>query len=190
MAVDESSIVAIGRWLDLLVTWNRRMDLTAARSASALVDLMLADAVVLVAEMRKLGEAADSWMDVGTGAGAPGLAVALLDATVTMTLVEPNAKRVAFLRQVVGGLGSPRVTVSRQRAEQIRPASADIAVSRATFKASEWLATGTAIAREIVWVLLAESEVPTAQVHRVVVDRRYRWPETGAMRRAVAFARR
>jgi len=190
MKVDEGSITAIGRWLDLLATWNRRMDLTAARSSSELVDLVLADAVVLVAETRKLGEQGGSWIDVGAGAGAPGLAIALLDAAVTMTLVEPNAKRVAFLRQVVGGFGSRRVNVSRQRAEQVEPASADIAVSRATFRASEWLARGISMARKIVWVLLAESEAPTVDAFRVVADRRYRWPETGAVRRAVAFARR
>src|SRR5437870_4377425 len=88
------AILALRRWLDLLVTWNARIDLTAARSEAELVDLMVADAVVLAARVPSQARV----VDVGSGAGGPGLALAVLRSDLAVTLVEPLAKRVSFLR--------------------------------------------------------------------------------------------
>ncbi len=76
---------AIALWLERLEEWNARIDLTAARSREELVDLMVADALVLAPRMPTGARV----VDVGTGAGAPGLALALLRADLRVTLVEP-----------------------------------------------------------------------------------------------------
>ena len=88
--VTPAAIPAVQKWLDLLAEWNARMDLTAARTEDERIDLMLADALALAP---RIAEGARV-VDVGTGAGAPGLALALLRPDLETTLVEPLTKRV------------------------------------------------------------------------------------------------
>jgi 16S rRNA (guanine527-N7)-methyltransferase len=70
--------------------------------------------------------------DLGSGAGLPGIVLALLRPEVDVILVEPMARRVAFLTECVEALGLPRVQVVRGRAEELTgDISADIVTSRA-----------------------------------------------------------
>ena len=69
-------------------------------------------------------------MDVGSGAGLPGIPVALARPDVHMTLVEPMERRCIFLREVVNELQID-ARVRRVRAEQVSPGSADVVVARA-----------------------------------------------------------
>ena len=175
-------------WLDLLRQWNRKIDLTAARTDDELFDLFVADAVVLHQARLELG-ASGRWLDVGSGAGAPGLAMAILDPSLGIELTEPNVKRVAFLRQVIGRLGLTSVTVRRARAEELPVAIADDAVSRATFAPDTWLAQGLPLATQRLWMLLArESWSPNSDC-TIVYDRTYQWPLTQVSRRVIAVAR-
>jgi 16S rRNA (guanine527-N7)-methyltransferase len=179
---------ALADWLDLLRQWNRKIDLTAARTDDELFDLFIADAVVLHRARMEVGPSC-RWVDVGSGAGAPGLAMAILDPSLHIDLAEPNAKRVAFLRQIIGRLGLKSVTVQRVRAEDLPVAIADDAVSRATFDPDNWLTQGAPLATQRVWMLLArETWVPDSNC-TVVYDRSYQWPLTKANRRVIAVAR-
>src|SRR5262245_57629553 len=72
-ALEGEAVSRIASWLDLVATWNAKVDLTAARSPEELVDLMLADALVL-ARHEPSGR---NVVDVGSGAGGPGLALHL-----------------------------------------------------------------------------------------------------------------
>jgi 16S rRNA (guanine527-N7)-methyltransferase len=164
----------------LVRIWNERHDLTAARSNDELVDLFVADAAVL-ATTASPGE---RWVDVGTGAGAPGLPLAILRRDLSMTLVEPRTKRVAFLRSAIGTLGVP-MEVERARAQDLAESSFDVAVSRATLPAPEWSREGGRLARAAVWMLLAQAEPPELPRWQPDLDLRYRWPLTGVERRAV-----
>src|SRR5262249_6909189 len=130
-AADRSAAcAALGRLLDLVLLWNQRTDLTAARSPEELVDLYLTDALVIAA--RGSRAAGERWLDVGSGAGAPGVALQLLRPELQLTLVEPRAKRVAFLRTAIGQLGLGSKVVSG-RSDGIAAQACDVAVSRATF---------------------------------------------------------
>ena len=93
-------------YCDLVVAWNQRVDLTAARSADELVDLLLADALAIASALPTV--AGERWLDVGSGVGAPGIPLALL-LPLNMTLIEPREKRVAFLRTAVGSLSRARL---------------------------------------------------------------------------------
>jgi len=173
-------------WATRVIEWNQRIDLTAARSSDELVDLLLADAAAVVSTAQPAREA--EWVDVGAGAGAPGLGVALLAPALRVVLVEPKVKRVAFLRSLVGELQLARVRVERARSDDLSDAAFDVAISRATLAPPAWLAEGVRLARGSVWVLLARGEPPASAGHRVLRDLRYVWPLTGAERRAVEYA--
>jgi 16S rRNA (guanine527-N7)-methyltransferase len=169
---------------DRLVEWNAKTDLTAARDPDELTDLLLADAAVLAIH----AEGA-RWVDVGSGGGAPGLPLSILRPELELTLVDTKTKRVAFLRSVVGELGLRHVRVERTAGEKLPPARWHTAVSRATLPAPEWLALGTRLATDAVWVFLAKKEAPSHEGWRPTFDVVYRWPLTGVERRAIRFSR-
>ena len=173
-------------WLDVVQDWNTRMDLTAARSPEQLADVMVADALVLA---RRVPQAARV-VDVGTGAGAPGLALALARPDLRVTLVEPMAKRVAFLRAALEAVGRADVAVERARGEAVTGRGGwDVAVSRATLPPPQWLEVAVTLASPggSAWVLLARGEPPTHPRARLDEDVAYTLPLTGATRRAVRY---
>jgi 16S rRNA (guanine527-N7)-methyltransferase len=174
------------KWLERLEEWNARMDLTAARSQAELVDLMVTDAIALAKHIPLHARL----VDVGTGAGAPGLAIAVLRDDLRVTLVEPLGKRASFLRTVLGDLGRSDIAIERARGEALAGRRAwDVAISRATLAPPVWLELGTTLVRPggSVWVLLAK-DAPPGHPHAVIdADHAYTWPLTGADRRAIVY---
>jgi len=164
--------------------WGARMDLTAARDENELLDLLFADALA----MRSIsGAAGGSWVDVGSGVGAPGIALSLLDPSISMTLVEPRVKRVAFLRTVLSKLEIASTRVLRTRSETLAEKQWDIAVARATMPPEEWLAEGTRLARGGVWLLLARADAPSRAGWEIAAELRFEWPLTGRERRVLQY---
>jgi 16S rRNA (guanine527-N7)-methyltransferase len=186
----------LGAWLRELVRWNATHDLTAARSAGELTDLMLADAFVLA----RLLPRSVAVVDVGSGAGAPGLPLALLRPDLRVTLVEPLQKRLAFMRLVLAGAGRLDVTLEARRGDALAralslgPAESafDVALSRATLPPAEWLALAVRLVRpggEIV-ALLAQDAAPERPDLEALDVHAYRWPVTDVQRTLVRYRRR
>ena len=126
------------------------------------MDLLFADAAAIARECDRPSSEPEEWLDVGSGVGAPGVALALLEPAIRMRLVEPRAKRVAFLRTLLHTLGRPDVLVERTRVETLPERSCDVAVSRATLPPADWLREGARVARRDVWVLVAREAPPKA----------------------------
>jgi 16S rRNA (guanine527-N7)-methyltransferase len=85
-----------------------------------------------------------SLLDIGSGAGLPGIVLAMLAPDVSVTLLEPMARRVAFLGECVVGLGLENVSVHRGRAEDCRgQLTADVVTARAV--APLWRLAGLAL---------------------------------------------
>lgn len=191
--LDERAMTLIVTWLDLLAVWNRKIDLTAARSAEELVDLMLADAVVMARHEPR----GATVVDVGSGAGGPGLALGILRRDLALCLVEPLAKRVSFLRTVLGhfraAANESAMRVVRAKGEDVasRGETFDSAVARATLPPVAWLDLGGRLAKPdgTVWVLLAREPAPETEGWEIVTEEHYRWPLTGAPRRALRYRR-
>jgi 16S rRNA (guanine(527)-N(7))-methyltransferase RsmG len=114
-------------------------------------------------------------VDVGSGGGLPAIPLAVLRPTLDLTLVEPLAKKVAFLRTAVRELGlGGRVRVSATRAEDLAGASFDIALSRATFPPAVWLGVGSRLVRPggQILVLTVPGSTEMAGERLVYFDRR------------------
>jgi 16S rRNA (guanine527-N7)-methyltransferase len=173
----------LSRYLDLLLTWNQRLDLTAARNVDELVDLFVADAALLA----RFAQDDAPWVDVGSGAGAPGLPLKLMRPQLRMRLVEPKTKRVTFMRTAIGSLGLQGIEVTRAQSQELPATCTTWAVSRATLPPEEWLREGARIAQRGVWVMLAQAAEPALPGWRAELDIAYRWGMTGVMRRAVRF---
>lgn len=183
--LDERQSRDFSTYLDLLETWNARLDLTAAKTHKAVVELVLEDAIILARHVPKNAKV----VDVGSGAGAPGLSLAILRPDLAMTLVEPLQKRVAFLRTVLGSIDRTDIALRPQRGEALERGAWDEAISRATFAPDAWLSLGIdlVVPGGRVWVLLAREAPPERRDLTVAIEERY---GEGKARRAIAYKRR
>ncbi|MEY2334963.1 16S rRNA (guanine(527)-N(7))-methyltransferase RsmG [Acidithiobacillus ferrianus] len=116
------------RYLALLQRWNATHNLTAVRDSREMVSRHLLDSLAVLPHL-PTGAVAD----IGSGAGLPGIPLAICRPAQAFTLVEPAAKRVAFLRHVIADLGLTCVRVAAQGSEDYHPDPLpDVIVSRAT----------------------------------------------------------
>lgn len=98
----------------LLVEYNEKVNLTAITDAQGIEDKHFIDSLLLAAQ----SEVDGALVDVGTGAGFPGIVAKLYKPQLALTLMEPTGKRVDFLRYVCGELGLTRVEFAKERAEE------------------------------------------------------------------------
>lgn len=122
-------------WAGLLERWNRKIQLTTVTDPRGVAERHLLDAS-LVAIDPAPGERI---VDVGAGAGVPGLPLAILRPDLHVTLVERIAKKVAFLRAAVDALGLVNAAVDRADLADLAGRGFDRAVSRAVMAPAEWL---------------------------------------------------
>lgn len=114
-------------YLDLLAKWNRVYNLTAVRDREHMVTQHLLDSLAVVPHLPGA-----TLLDVGSGAGLPGIPIAIAAPDRSVTLLESNQKKTAFLQQAVAELGLANARVCRERIETWHTASRfDVIVSRA-----------------------------------------------------------
>lgn len=124
---------ALIAFLGLLHRWNNTYNLTAVRKPAEMFTQHLADCLaVLPPLIRELGDApVRRILDVGSGAGLPGIVIAVMLPQVSVTCVDKVGKKAAFIRQVVAELGLPNLAVEHARVEDLRGPPFDLIVSRA-----------------------------------------------------------
>ena len=123
----------LGRYCDLLLEKNQVMNLTAVTEPAQVVRRHFLDSAALLPTRALQGKTV---VDVGTGAGFPGLVLAILDPSAHITLLDSQGKRLDWLAEVVGELGLDNVTILQGRAEELgldkeQRERYDTAVSRA-----------------------------------------------------------
>lgn len=109
-----------GRLLTLteeLARWNRNVNLTAIKSPEGMLTHHLLDSLAIQGDLHGTQLA-----DVGTGAGFPGLPLAVANPARKFTLIDSNNKKVRFVSHAVALLGLTNVTVLHARAEALAPA--------------------------------------------------------------------
>lgn len=189
-AAEASALVAFAA---LVASWNHRVDLTGAKTAKDLVEVLLADALIM--RDRALVPEGASVLDVGTGVGAPIIPLLLLRPDVSALCVEPRRKRVAFLRTAIGQLSLvERMVVKEGRIEPDAPEAPQgitpgVACSRATFAPAAWLEIGLKLAPRT--LLFAAKEGLPAAPHgaAVAAERKYTLPWSTAPRVLALYTR-
>ena len=109
-----------------LFKWNKIHNLTGARTEQTLNEFIY-DAVFPVSFLPQVA----TLMDIGTGAGFPGMILAFALPQTEVTLVEPLTKRASFLQFVKADLGLENVKVIKKRVEEMEPQVFDLITSRA-----------------------------------------------------------
>lgn len=114
-------------YLSLLQKWNTTYNLTAIREVEQMLTHHLLDSLAIIPHLR-----GQSWVDVGSGAGLPGIPIALANRESTVALVDSSHKKAAFLQQAVIELGLRNARVACARIEEWEPHQQfDVVVSRA-----------------------------------------------------------
>jgi 16S rRNA (guanine527-N7)-methyltransferase len=156
-------------FLDLMQKWNRAYNLTAIRDLPTAVDLHLLDSLTVSPYLR-----GGRVLDVGTGAGLPGIPLAILSVDKAFTLLDSNAKKTRFVQQAVIELGLKNVDVVTARVEQYRPERGFDTVLARAFASLEDIVAATArllapegriLAQKGVW---PQEEIETLKDHAAV----------------------
>lgn len=125
---------AFARYADELLAWNERVNLTAITDPDGVVVRHFLDSLTLTKTLEL--HPGLRIIDVGSGAGFPGLPLQIVYPQFDMTLLEATGKKVSFLQHMIDTLNLPNVRALKGRAEEIgqtpaHRASYDVAVARA-----------------------------------------------------------
>lgn len=176
----------LGWLLEELLRWNRRINLVGPCDAKAAVDRHVHDGlgILRLLDRPQVRARATQWLDVGSGAGLPGLVLAIARPGLTLRLVEPNGKRVAFARHAVATLELDNVTVEQLRVEQLPEGASPGALSRATFTPARWIEVGRRVVGPeglVLVVMGGDTAAPEVLGGAWVIDR-FTLPLSGAGR--------
>ena len=148
-------------YLDLLLRWNERTNLTAIRSPEEIVQRHFGESLFTA---QNLGPAS-TLLDFGSGAGFPGLPIQLLHPQLAVTLSESQNKKSAFLREAVRTLNLT-TTIWPDRVEAMPPSQQfDIVTLRAVDKMEAALAAAAPRARHRIAVLTTAAPPPPESFH-------------------------
>ncbi len=139
LGLDATLAGPLRAYLDLLARWNRTYNLTAIRDPAEMVVLHLLDSLSMHAHARDIATLAD----LGTGAGLPGIPLAIAIPGLQVTLVESNGKKARFLREAVRTLGLGNARVAESRAEAVdMPGAFEAITARAMATLGDIVAVG------------------------------------------------
>ena len=123
--IDEAKAQKFYRYMELLVEWNEKINLTAITDEDGVVYKHFVDSLTIYPHLRDLakkipgadGDNKIHLIDVGTGAGFPGIPLAIFDENIEVVLLDSLAKRVNFLQTVINELGLTNIVAVHSRAE-------------------------------------------------------------------------
>ncbi len=175
-------------YLALMDTWNRAYNLTAIQDPVERVGRHILDSLAILPWLQ-----GSRMIDVGTGAGLPGIPLAIARPQDTFVLLDSNGKKTRFLLEVKRALSLKNVEIVNLRAEQYRPAQRfDTVMSRAFSELKQMLTwTEHLIAPEGIWLAM-KGRYPTdelSQIHYSTHVYSYTVPEVEGERSCVIMKR-
>ena len=174
------------QWLDLaelLVSWGQRINLSGHRTAADVISRLVLDALAM---SLCLPETLVSLVDLGSGAGFPGLPIAIARPESRVLLVESRERRHHFQRAAIRTLRLQNVEAVRGRIEELEPARASVVVAQAVLPAAQlisliapWAESGGAV------VIPGSEQAPDPGAHPLILSteiRQYQVPCDGPRR--------
>jgi 16S rRNA (guanine527-N7)-methyltransferase len=117
--LDDCLLESVQVHLELLLRWNRRMNLTSLRSPEAIVERHFGESLFAAGQLLPR-ESSEHVLDVGSGAGFPGLPIKYWSPGISLSLVEGHGKKATFLREVCRAMPHlADVVVLNSRAEEL-----------------------------------------------------------------------
>lgn len=126
LILSDKQIDQLIKYVQLLEKWNKAYNLTAIRDPKEMITKHLLDSLVVSPYLE-----GQSFIDVGTGAGLPGIPLSIAHPDLQFSLLDSLGKRIRFLKQVQLELGLKNVTLIQSRVEDYHAAQFDGIISRA-----------------------------------------------------------
>ena len=143
-------------YLDLLERWNKIYNLTAIRDSQRMVAYHLLDSLSIASAIPLDARC----IDIGTGAGLPGIPLAILREDTHWLLLDSNGKKTRFVQQAIAALGLEKVKVVQTRLEDYHADSAfDVIVSRAFASLADFITGASGLWRNETRLLTMKTEL-------------------------------
>jgi 16S rRNA (guanine527-N7)-methyltransferase len=128
--LSEVQLAEVSTYAELLIKWNAHINLTSIRSPEEIIARHFGESLFAARQLLSADAQGVKSIDVGSGAGFPGLPLKIWNSALNLTLVEAHGKKAVFLREVARALGFSGVKVFADRAENLKE-QADLVVLRA-----------------------------------------------------------
>ena len=112
LEINDTQLEKLQKYVDLLHRWNKTYNLTAVRNPADMIPLHIFDSLVVAPYLE-----GDRCLDVGSGAGLPGIPLAILQDDRHITMLDTNGKKTRFIQQAIIELGLKNAEVVQSRVE-------------------------------------------------------------------------
>ena len=170
LELSDVQLAQLLEFLALLQKWNKVYNLTAVRNPQDMLTHHLLDSLSVIASLRRHTQGrAVKLLDVGSGGGLPGVAIAIFCPEMDVTCVDAVAKKTAFIQQVAGALALPNLHTRHARIETIHTPY-DVIVSRAFAALPDFVSwSAGAVALDGVWLAM-KGKHPADELAALPVD--------------------
>jgi 16S rRNA (guanine527-N7)-methyltransferase len=154
-------------YLELIAKWNKVYNLTAVRDPEEMLVQHLFDSLAVVGPLRRhTAGAGIRLLDVGSGAGLPGVVIAVCCPEIQAECVDTVGKKAAFIQQVAAQLEMPNLRGLHERVENLK-GPYDVICSRAFASLQDFVSwSGAALAEQGVWLAM-KGKQPTAEIEEL-----------------------
>jgi len=160
LELSDDQVDALLEYILLIQKWNKAYNLTAVREPLEMVGLHLLDSLAILPHLKPSRIA-----DIGTGAGLPGIPLAIARPDCHFTLLDSNSKKTRFVQQAVLELKLANVEVVHARVENFKPSLAfDSVLARAFTDMLELFALTEHLLAECGWLLAMKGQVPQQEL--------------------------
>ncbi|HZX97717.1 MAG TPA: 16S rRNA (guanine(527)-N(7))-methyltransferase RsmG [Myxococcales bacterium] len=190
LQLDAEQLKLLGRHVDLLLKWNKSINLTSITDPDEVVEKHVLDSLAVVPVLPQ-----GSLLDAGTGGGFPGIPIAIMRPNLEISLVDSVQKKVAFLKSALAELRLPKARAYGARLEG-NPSREDLprvhaAVARAFAPPQQWLklAAHYVLPAGVAICMLGPTDEAPARVGDLALQEElaYSLPYSGAQRRLAIY---
>lgn len=164
LALSDVQIRQLLDYLGLIAKWNKVYNLTAVRDPDEMLTQHLLDSLAAVGPLQRQWPQARRLLDVGSGAGLPGVVLAICLPELLVDCVDTVGKKAAFIQQVAAELKLPHLRGIHERVENLQ-GPYDVVCSRAFSSLGDFTTwSGAALAPGAIWMAM-KGKHPEAELH-------------------------
>lgn len=162
-------------YLSLMLRWNRAYNLTAIREPQAMLTHHVVDSLAILPELDRVYQAQPvRWLDLGAGAGLPGVVMAIMRPHWQIHAVDAVEKKVSFLRQAGAHLGLKNLRAYHGRIETLQPLQLDAAICRAFAALDQYVTLAAPHLKPEAYLWAMKGQLPVDEISALEGSSHYR----------------